>query len=136
MSWTEDQKANAIAIYQRICESEYETDDQRAENATAILERVKDELGDNKTINGVRRILGAASVYIAQKPKAKASASGGAKSGGTKMSKADQIQALKDAVRDSTPEGTELDDSIFDKLTGKAAAHFTELFLLANKGGE
>tara|TARA_Y100001938_G_scaffold134347_1_gene194697 strand:- start:689 stop:1093 length:405 start_codon:yes stop_codon:yes gene_type:complete len=134
MSWSNEQKQKAVEIYQRICESEYQTDDERAENATAILEQVKDELGEDKTVNGVRRILGAAKVYIAQKPKAKAATA--SKSTGTKMSKADQIQALKDAVRDAVPEGTELDEAIFDKLTGKAAAHFTELFVLANQGGE
>lgn len=133
MSWTDDQKTQAVTIYTRILENEYETDEQRAENATEIVKQVVDELGDGKTINGVRRILSQAGVYIAQKPKtSNTGANSGAKSGGAKLSKADQIQALKDAVLDAVPEGTELDNAIFDKFTGKAAAHLTELFVLAN----
>lgn len=126
-SWTNEEKELAVAVYTQILENDYETDEQRAENSTAIVERVKEHL-PGKTVNGIRLILRKADVYIAQTPKASASANK-AKTGGTKMSKADQIQALKDVIRDNTPEGTEIDEEVFNKLTGKAAAHLTELFI-------
>jgi hypothetical protein len=129
-AWTQKQKETALARYLEICESEYETDEQRAENATEIVKQIAEEL--DKTVNGTRIILHKSDKYIPQKSKA-APAKTGAKTGGSKMSKADQIQALKDVIIASTPEGTELDDTVLDKLTGKAAAYFTELFL-ATKG--
>lgn len=128
-AWSKDQKELAVSLYKEICENEYETDELRAENATAIVEQVAEQI-EGKTVNGTRLILNKAGVYIAQKPKtAPAKAGGAAKSGAAKLSKADQIQALKDTIRDSVTEGVELDDTILDKLTGKAAAHFTDLFL-------
>lgn len=127
-TWTPEEKALAVKLYQEICENEYETDEQRSENATAIVSQVAEQL-EGKTVNGVRVQLSTAKVYIAQKPKAKAAAAGGAKAGGTRATKADQIQALKDVIVVACAEGTELDDAILDKLTGKAAAHLTELFI-------
>lgn len=127
MSWTPEEKEQAVKLYNEICENEHETDDQRAENATAIVARVAEEL--EKTVNGTRIVLSNAKVYIAQKTKTAPKAAGGKTGGAAKMSKADQIQALKDVITAATPEGTELDATILDKLTGKAAAYFTELFL-------
>jgi hypothetical protein len=126
-TWTQEDKDLAVKLYTEICENEHETDEQRAENATAIVSRVAEQI--EKTLNGTRIQLSKAGVYIAQKPKASAAKAGAAKSAGTKLSKADQIQALKDNILAATPEGTELDDTVLDKLTGKAAAHLAELFL-------
>lgn len=125
-TWTPEQKEAAVKHYLQICEDEYETDEQRAENATEIVKTVADAL--DKTVNGTRLQLSKAEVYIPQKPKASA-AKGGAKKGGAKLSKADQIAELKSTILSATAEGTEVDDAILDKLTGKAAAHLAELFL-------
>ena len=128
MSWTPDLKEQAIALYNEICENEYETDEERSENSTAIVSRVAEKVG--KTVNGTRLILKNGTEYHPQKPKTATKAAGtGAAKGAAKMSKADQIQALKDVILTATPEGTELDATILDKLTGKAAAYFTDLFL-------
>ena len=60
-----------------------------------------------------------AGVYVKKTP-----ASGSAKStgGGGRVSKADAQQALSDVLSDA---GMEVDESIINKLTGKAAVYIT-----------
>lgn len=126
-AWNQEDRDLALARYLEICENEYSTDEERAEHSTEIVKRIADEL--DKAVNGTRIILHNSGKFIPQKSKAAKASGGASKSGGVKLSKADQIQALKDVILTATPEGTELDDAILDKLTGKAAAYFTELFL-------
>ena len=80
--------------------------------------------GIEKTPNGVRMILSKADVYVKKTAATAASASGG-EAKGTRVSKAEAIGNLK-AVIEAT--GQDPDMAILDKLTGKAAMYFVEVF--------
>lgn len=115
-SWTEEEKAKALALY--------EEGEPTSENSMAIVESIADELG--KTVNGVRMFLTKQGVYVkkaADAPKAstKSASSGG---GGTKVSKQAAQDALVAAIE---AKGGNVDADIISKLTGKAAVYFAEL---------
>jgi hypothetical protein len=71
-------------------------------------------------------ILTKAGVYVKKTPAAKAS--GGASTGGTRVSKQAAQDALTAAITDA---GQEVDEDVVSKLTGKAAQYFTKV-LTAN----
>ena len=109
MAWTDESKAEAVNLY---------TDaDATPETSMEIVKGIADQLGESP--NGVRMILTRAGVYVKKTP-----ATGSAKSsngGGSRVSKADAQQTLKDALSDA---GQDSDGDIIDKLTGKAAVYF------------
>jgi osmotically-inducible protein OsmY len=81
-----------------------------------VVKDIADQLGESP--NGVRMILTRAGVYVKKTP-----ASSSAKStGGGRVSKADAQEALSGALSDA---GMEVDESIINKLTGKAAVYLT-----------
>lgn len=123
MAWTDDKKAQVIAKYTEIMNTEYKTD---AERAAASVEVVKELASDfNESANGVRMILTKANVYI---KKGAGETSGATKTTtATKASKADSAQALKNAIAAIDP--ALVDDEIISKLTGKAAQYFTTILL-------
>ena len=107
MAWTDESKADAVELYT----SEKPT----PETSMEIVKTVADTLGESP--NGVRMILTKAGVYVKKTP-----ATSSAKSnGGSRISKADSQQTLKDALSDA---GQDIDGDIIDKLTGKAAVYF------------
>ena len=57
-------------------------------------------------------------VYVKKAPATRSAKSNG---GGSRISKADSQQTLKDALSDA---GQDIDGDIIDKLTGKAAVYF------------
>ena len=110
MAWTDESKAQAVEMYTEA--------EPTPETSMEIVKDIAEELGESP--NGVRMILTKAGVYVKKAP-----ATGSSKSstgGGTRVSKADAAQSLKDALSDA---GQDVDDDIIDKLTGKASVYFT-----------
>ena len=122
MAWDDSLKAQAVAAYKAA--------DPTPETSTEIIKDIADELGQSP--NGVRMILVQAGVYVKKDPvsgttsKAKADGSEGTK----RVSKETQINALTAAIQDA---GADVDEEILSKLTGKAAAYFTEVINKINK---
>lgn len=112
--WTDELKAEVV--------KEYENREPTPENSMNIVMELAEEY--DKTPNGVRQILSKAGVYVKKTPSASTTkkSSGG---GTPRVSKAEQIQALKDVI---TEAGGEVEDEILDKLTGKAAAYLVSVF--------
>jgi transposase-like protein len=113
MAWTDEKKADAVEMYG--------TQDPTPETSMEIVKEIAEELDESP--NGVRMILTKAGVYIKKTP-AKAAASSGGSTGGTRVSKAAAIESLTAAITDA---GKEVDEEILSKLTGKAAMYFTTL---------
>lgn len=113
MAWDDDKKAQAVEMY--------EAENPTSENSMEIVKEIADELSESP--NGVRMILSKAGVYIKKAPAAAASG-GGAKTGGTRVSKQDAQDALVLAIQGAEKE---VDMDIVSKLTGKAAQYFTTL---------
>lgn len=121
-TWTDELKAKVIKLYK--------DKNPTAENSMEIVKEIAEEI--EQSPNGVRMILVQAGVYV--KKEAADSSSGkaggktaktGDKEGGTKrVSKEEQYAALRAAIE--AADGT-VDDEIITKLTGKAAAYFTEV---------
>lgn len=115
MAWDDEKKAKAVALY--------EAAEPTAENSIEIVKEIAEEL--EETPNGVRMILSKAGVYIKKDGATSPSKDAGDKKpAATRVSKADSIQSLKDAI--NAAELT-VDDDILDKLTGKQAVYFTGL---------
>lgn len=113
MAWDEDKKAKAVDMY---VESE-----PTPENSMDIVAEIAEEL--DESVNGVRMILSKAGVYV-KKAAAPAKSGGGStskSSGGTRVSKEDAQNALREAIEAA---GAEVDEDIVSKLTGKAATYF------------
>ena len=115
MAWTDESKTDAVELYT----SEKPT----PETSMEIVKTIADTLGESP--NGVRMILTKAGVYVKKTP-----ATSSAKSnGGSRISKADSQQTLKDALSDA---GQDIDGDIIDKLTGKAAVYFAGVISTIN----
>jgi transposase-like protein len=110
--WTDESKAQAIAMY--------EEQEPTPETSMEIVKEIADEL--NESPNGVRMILTKAGVYVKKTPAAKSSGGGGGTT--TRVSKAAAVEDLTAAITDS---GGEVDEDIVGKLTGKAAMYFAGL---------
>ena len=110
MAWTDESKAEAVELYTEA--------EPTPETSMEIVKDIADQLGESP--NGVRMILTKAGVYVKKAP-ATGSAKSSAGGGGSRVSKADSQQTLKDALSDA---GQEIDEDIIDKLTGKAAVYF------------
>ena len=117
MAWTDESKAEAIAMYQEA--------EPTPETSMEIVKQIADELGESP--NGVRMILTKAEVYIKKAPAASSSSS--KSGGGTRVSKAAAVEALAAALSDA---GQEVDEDIVNKLTGKAAQYFTTIITALN----
>jgi len=123
MAWDDAKKEKAVKLYQEA--------EPTPETSVEIVKSVADELGE--TANGVRMILSKAGVYV----KAAAATPGAAKKPATgdkapKVSKEDKIAALSAQI---SALGLIPDNSILDKLTGKAADYFVTV-LSATKSDE
>jgi len=111
VEWTDELKQQVIETYQ--------DQNPTPENSMEIVKEIADGIG--ATPNGVHMILSKAEVYVKkQAPKTTEKSSGGPKRKG----KAEAIEELKEAI---SAQGVELDESILDKLTGKAAVYFTKV---------
>ena len=117
MAWTDESKAEAVELYT--------TEDPTPETSMEIVKTIADTLGESP--NGVRMILTKAGVYVKKAPATSSAKSNG---GGSRVSKADSQQTLKDALSDA---GQNIDEDIIDKLTGKAAIYFAGVINTINK---
>ena len=116
MAWDDAKKAEAVDLYS--------TQEPTPETSMEIVKDVADSLGESP--NGVRMILTRAGVYVKKSPTRSSSSSN---STGGRVSKADAQNTLKDAIQDA---GQEVDMSIIDKLTGKAAVYITGIINAIN----
>ena len=116
MAWDDAKKAEAVDLYS--------TQEPTPETSMEIVKDVADSLGESP--NGVRMILTRAGVYVKKAP-TKGSSSNS--TGGGKFSKVDAQNTLRDAIQDA---GQEVDMSIIDKLTGKAAVYITGIINAIN----
>lgn len=122
MAWTDEDKKNVVAAYKAASPT--------PETSTEIIKNIADETGQSP--NGIRMVLVQAGVYV--KKEASTSTSTKSASGESKtprVSKEDQINALRSVIIDA---GAEANDEILDKLTGKAAAYFTEVISKISEG--
>lgn len=124
MAWTDDKKAQVIAKYVEIMNTEYKTDAERAAASVEVVKELASDFGESA--NGVRMILTKANVYI-KKGAGESSSATKSTTTATKASKADSAQALKNAIAAIDP--ALVDDEIISKLTGKAAQYFTTILL-------
>lgn len=108
MAWTDEKRAQAIEMY--------EEREPTPENSVEIVKEIAEEL--DETPNGVRMVLQRAEVYV---KKAAATKASGGEDKPKRVSKADAIEQLTQALNDV---GAEVDSAIVDKLTGKAALYF------------
>lgn len=115
MAWTDEKKQRAIELYQEA--------NPTPETSVEIVKEIAEALGE--TTNGVRMILTKAEVYIKQAAKAATSKTTASGDKPKRVSKADSIEALKNLLES---EGIEVDMEIIEKLTGKQAVYFTDLF--------
>jgi hypothetical protein len=122
MAWDEALKAQAVKSYQDA--------NPTPETSTEIIKEIAEEM--EQSPNGVRMILVQAGVYVKKDPASGTSSKAKAEGEGTKrVSKETQINALTAAIQDA---GADIDDEILSKLTGKAAAYFTDVITKVTKG--
>ena len=114
MAWDDAKKAEAVDLYS--------SQEPTPETSMEIVKDVADSLGESP--NGVRMILTRAGVYVKKAP----TRSSNSTSGG-RVSKTDAQNTLRDAIQDA---GQEVDMSIIDKLTGKAAVYITGIINAIN----
>ena len=120
--WNDELKAKVIKMYQDA--------EPTPENSVETVASIAEELGEDYTTNGVRIILSRAEVYI---KKADAKKSTTTKDGASKrINKADAVTSLNEAIE---AQGLEPDSDIISKLTGKAAAYFSEIITKSNEEG-
>jgi len=117
MAWDDAKKAEAVDLYS--------TQEPTPETSMEIVKDVADSLGESP--NGVRMILTRAGVYVKKAPTRSSNSSNS--TGGGRVSKTDAQNTLRDAIQDA---GQEVDMSIIDKLTGKAAVYITGIINAIN----
>lgn len=117
MAWTEEMKKQAIEAYK--------AGEPTPENSTELIKDIADDM--EQSPNGLRMILVQAGVYVKKDVATPTDKKGTTAKTGDKaprVSKEDQIAALRVVIE---AKGVAIDDEILSKLTGKAAAYFTEV---------
>ena len=118
MAWTEELKQKVVDMYTELGPTEA--------NSTELVKQIAEEL--EQSPNGIRQVLVQAKVYVKKDPNAVPTAKPGktttAGEATKRVSKESQLAALKEAIE---AKGAEVDDDILSKLTGKAAAYFTDV---------
>ena len=117
MAWDDAKKAEAVDLYSG--------QEPTPETSMEIVKDVADSLGESP--NGVRMILTRAGVYVKKAPTRSSNSSNS--TGGGRVSKTDAQNTLRDAIQDA---GQDVDMSIIDKLTGKAAVYITGIINAIN----
>lgn len=115
MAWTDEKKAKVVKMY--------EDANPTPETSIEIVKQIAEEV--EETPNGVRMILSKADVYVKKEAAASTGTSKASTTGGTRVSKSDSIQSLKDVIEAA---GLAVDNEILDKLTGKQAVYLTDVF--------
>lgn len=117
MAWTEEQKKQAIEAYK--------AGNPTPENSTELIKEIADDM--EQSPNGLRMILVQAGVYVKKEVATSTDKKGTTAKTGDKaprVSKEDQIAALRVVIE---AKGATVDEDVLGKLTGKAAAYFTEV---------
>ena len=109
--WTDKSKAELV--------KQYLAQNPTPKTTTEIMEKLAPDF--DATINGVRRILGAADAYVKVESASKATATTTGEKKETKQESLDRLTGEIEAL------GLEADDTIVSKLTGKAAAYFADV---------
>lgn len=112
MAWTDEKKDLVVEAYTER--------NPTPENSMSIVREIAEEIGESP--NGVRNILTKRGVYIKVESAAQPAKAGS--EGSKRVSKADAISALTDAIEKT---GKPVDDEIISKLTGKAALYFASI---------
>jgi|WetSurMetagenome_2_1015567.scaffolds.fasta_scaffold18012_7 hypothetical protein len=113
MAWTDEKKALVVKMY--------EDANPTPETSIEIVKQIAEDV--EETPNGVRMILSKADVYV-KKEAGATTGTAKASTGGTRVSKSDSIQSLKDVISSA---GLAVDDDVLDKLTGKQAVYLTDI---------
>lgn len=113
-TWTEESKKEVV--------DRYLAEEPTAETSAEIVKTIAEDLEISP--NGVRQVLIQAKVYVKKEAATSTGKSGGDKPASKRVSKESQIDALKAAIE---AKGAKIDEDILSKLTGKAAAYFTEV---------
>lgn len=116
--WTDELRDKAVELYENLNPTP-ETSTEAVKTVTDALQNASSS-GEGPTVNAVRMILMGRGVYI----KKEATSSNSGSSGGKRVNKQEALSELKSAISDV---GAEVDDSIVDKMTGKAALYFVEI---------
>ena len=114
VAWSDEKRKQAVEMY--------ENAEPTAENSIEVVKEIAEEIGEAP--NGVRMVLVKAGVYIKKEPAAEAKPSSSSKGGSSRVSKTEAIERLKTAIEDS---GSEVDEDIVSKLTGKAAQYLSAI---------
>lgn len=127
MAWTDEKKAEVIAEYSEIMQTQYKTDEERSKVSVEIVAQLAEKYGE--AVNGVRMILNKAGVYYKKAPgtASTSTATKAAGEGAKRVSKADAMAELTAAISAIDPDL--VDEEVLSKLTGKAAAYFTSILL-------
>jgi hypothetical protein len=115
MAWTDEKKADVVKMYLDAKPT--------PETSIEIVKQIAEDV--EETPNGVRMILSKADVYVKKEAGSADTGTSKPSTGGTRVSKSDSIQALKNVI---SAAGEEVNDEILDKLTGKQAVYLTEVF--------
>jgi len=127
MAWNDEKKALVISEYKDIMENQFKEDSERSAHSLEVVKQLA--LKHGESANGVRMILQKAEVYIKKDPATASKTATKAEGAAPKrINKADAIQDLRNAIKAIDP--ALVDEDVLDKLTGKAAAYFTSLFVL------
>ncbi|QFR57704.1 D3 protein [Serratia phage Slocum] len=123
-TWTpelyEEMKQSYLARMEELPEED------RAKHSAEVVQEIATDKGF--TVNAFRMKLSRDGVYIKkEQAKAKAATGEGAKSGGSRTSKADAQSELIAALTDGGVANEEIDMAIVEKLTGKASQHLAAL---------
>ena len=110
--WTDETKADVIERYQKA--------EPTRENSMDIVNEIAEDIGAPP--NGVRMILSRAEVYVKKTPSSSSSSSS-SEGGSKRVSKADAQERLAKALE---AKEAEVDNSIIEKLTGKACVYLAE----------
>lgn len=119
MSWTDEQREEAVARYLTAVEGLEGTEAYDA--GRAVITEMADEF--ERSAVSVQTIISRSGNYIAKPAGATASSSGEKKA--TRVSKADAIADLRSRIEAIDPDL--VDDAILDKLTGKAAVYIASV---------
>lgn len=113
IEWTDELRAQVI--------KDYKDAEPTPKNSMDIVRKIAEDIGG--VPNGVRSILSKAGAYVKTSGIPAAGGTPAAKS--TRVNKADAQKALSDLIESL---GKEADQSIIDKLTGKAALYLVDVF--------
>lgn len=130
-TWTDELYAEMKQAY--LARMEELPEEDRAKHSAEVVQEIAAENGF--TVNAFRMKLSRDGVYIKKAPATAASkaASGEAKAGGSRTSKADAQAELIAALTDGGVANDAIDMAIVEKLTGKAAQHLAGLIRTITK---